>query len=90
MNTDANNFTVSIISRNEAGQMYDARHGSGDDTFETVEAAKARAVEVKPFGDVLIYNEVTGETVVGYVASGAFVEEFHGDWNDAKAILNEV
>lgn len=88
-----NTFTISSISRNEAGQMYDAKPMAGEETFETVEAAKTTAVKNWSIGvtDILIYNETTGETVVGYVSSTkGFIEEFRGDWHAAKEILNEV
>ena len=91
-NTNINSFTLSSISRNEAGKMYDAKP-IGDETFESVEAAKDAAVKLWTIGvsDILIYSEVTGETVVGYVNSkNQFVTEFSGDYSDAREILNEA
>jgi len=88
-----NSFTISSITRNEAGKMYDAKPMAGDETFESVEAAKAAAVERWTIGisDILIYSEATAETVVGYVNSKKeFVEEFRGDYSAAREILNEA
>ena len=92
-NTNMNSFTLSSISRNEAGKMYDAKPMAGDETFASVEAAKDAAVKLWTIGvsDILIYSEVTGETVVGYVNSkNQFVTEFSGDYSDAREILNEA
>lgn len=88
-----NSFTISSISRNEAGKMYDAKPMAGEETFDSVEAAKAAAIERWTIGvsDILIYSESTAETVVGYVnAKKEFVEEFRGDYSAARDILNEA
>lgn len=92
-NTNMNSFTISSISRTAAGKMYDAKPMAGDETFDSVEAAKAAAVERWTIGvsDILIYSESTAETVVGYVNSKKeFVEEFRGDYSAAREILNEA
>jgi len=88
-----NSFTISSIIRNEAGQMYDAKPMAGDETFVSVKAAKAAAVErwARGVNDILIYSETTGETVVGYIdSSNEFITEFIGDYSYAREILNEA